>query len=67
MAWKKTKNCCRYCRYYGWGLVRRGQVHERRVCLMKPKVYKNAEDNIVPHYHAAVAVGYCEMFEKSMQ
>ena len=63
MAWKKTKNCCRYCRHYGWGLVRKGQVHEQRVCLMKPKVFKNAVDNIEPHFHAAVAVGWCDKFD----
>lgn len=67
MAFKKTKNCCRYCRFYGWGFVRKNQVHEQRVCLNRPKVYKKDKDNIVPHYHATVAVGWCENFEERIE
>lgn len=61
---KKTENCCRVCKHYGWGLTRRGQIYETRVCLEKPKIYKNVLDNIEPHFYVADPCGWCNKFEK---
>lgn len=64
MAFKKTDNCCRVCKHFGWGLIRIGQVTETKVCLQKPKIFRHEKDNRVKHYFAAVPVGWCEKFER---
>ena len=64
MAQKKTDNCCRFCKHRGWGKTRRYQRYENIVCFLKPKVFKNAIDNIEPHYYATRMVDYCEDFER---
>lgn len=64
MLRKKTDDCCRYCRHFGWGLTRKTQVHEQRVCLNRPKVYRDAIFNIQPHYYATRDTELCENFER---
>lgn len=61
---KKTDNCCRVCSHYAWGWSKKFQLHETRVCLMKPKRYSHSLDNLVPHYYVAIPNGYCENFER---
>lgn len=64
MPFKKTDNCCRYCRYRGWGKTRKHQRSETIVCLKRPKVFSHAVDNIEPHYYATRMIDVCEMFER---
>lgn len=64
MAKQMLERCCRNCVHRGWGKTKRYQQHDSIVCLLKPKVFKNAIDNIEPHYYAAKMIECCDNFER---
>lgn len=64
MAFKKTDNCCRYCRWRGWGKTYPKQTYDdKMVCLRKPKTFKKADPN-ERYYFATVPEGGCENYER---
>lgn len=67
MAYKKTDNCCRYCKHRGWGKTTTKQTKDdRAVCLKKPKTFKCQDPN-ERYFHAIhMLSNSCNNFERDV-